>query len=190
MQASVTNLELFRSWQQDEDLSLEWLLRRIRGEEPPTDAMLAGRAFHEALEKLQAPEANTLLSSDYRFDFNCLAEIPAPQLREVSVEKQYGDLLVRGRADCWMGRQIVDFKTTQQFDAERLLEGYQWRFYLDMTDCDLFSWKVFVMREFGGPGCYDVHQVHSLEQRRYPGLHDDCQRLAQQYTAVLGSVLA
>ena len=186
--ASVTNLELFRTWRDDDDLSLDWLLRRIRGLEPPTENMLAGRAFHEALENAAAPEIETLRAGPYRFDFNCAAEIHMANLREIPVSREYGNLLVRGRVDCWIGQEITDFKTTEQFDADRLLEGFQWRYYLDMTGCNAFCWNVFVIKESEAQ-CYEVRQCHTLRQKRYPGLHEDCERLALDYHAVLGETL-
>lgn len=192
LQASVTNVELFRTWLDEESLDLAWLLRRIRGEEPPTEAMLAGRAFHEALECLNpaAQDVDTLTAEEYRFDFNCAAEIPVAPVREIPIEKQYGNLLVRGRVDAWLGIEIVDYKSTGQFDPDRLMDGFQWRFYLDMTGADLFTWKVFLLREFGAPGNYEVFQFHTLQQKRYPNLHADCERLAWDYVDVLSAPLS
>jgi len=186
LRASVTAIELFRIWKQEQDLPRDWLLNRIRGLEPPTESMLAGRAFHEALERATEGEIPTLERVPYRFDFNCDAIIPATPLRELPVEKMYGELIVRGRVDSWVGREILDYKTTERFDADRLMEGYQWRYYLDMTNCDSFCWKVFVMREFGTPQSYEVNQYHTLRQKRYPSLHEDCERLAREYLDTLG----
>jgi hypothetical protein len=189
LRASVTVLELFRIWKQEEGLSYDWLLNRIRGLEPPTESMLAGRAFHEAMEGATGVEISTFERGPYRFDFNCDAMIPATPLRELSVERMYGQLLVRGRVDSWVGREILDYKTTERFDAERLMEGYQWRYYLDMTSCDSFCWKVFVMRECGRPQSYEIYQSHTLRQQRYPSLHEDCERLAREYLDTLGPYL-
>ena len=187
--ASVTNLELFRVWRQREDLSHDWLLNRIRGLEPPSESMLAGRAFHEALEGAGGDRISTFARGPYRFDFSCDAVIPATPLRELPVEKMYGELLVRGRVDSWVGGEILDYKTTKKFDADRLMEGYQWRYYLDMTGCDSFCWKVFVMRELGEPQSYEIYQSHTLYQKRYPSLHEDCERLAREYLETLGPYL-
>jgi hypothetical protein len=187
--ASAINLELFRVWRQREDLSRDWLLNRIRGLERPSESMLAGRAFHEALEGAAGGEISTLARGPYRFHFNCDAMIPATPLHELPVEKMYSELLARGRVDSWVGVEILDYKTTKQFDADRLMEGYQWRYYLDMTGCDSFCWKVFVMREFGEPQSYEIYQSHTLRQKRYPSLHEDCERLARDYLETLGPYL-
>lgn len=176
---SVSNLELYRMWRES-DLDLEWLLRRLRGEEPQTEAMAAGEALHKALEESGESDAMSLASGDYKFYFLCNAEVELPQAAEVSIEKQYGDLLVRGRVDCWSGLTITDYKSTQSFDADRLLEGFQWRYYLDMTGCDVFKWKVFVLAERFYKE-YDVIQIHDLSQKRYDGISSDCSKLARDF---------
>lgn len=122
-----------------------------------------------------------MVTDKYRFDFNCDCEISALDIKELPAEKMYGDLLVRGRIDGIQGREITDYKTTSQFDPDRLFEGYQWRFYLDMLDCDRFRWEVFVLDE-RGEGRYEVRQAHRLVQFRYPNLHEDCERLAKEYS--------
>lgn len=181
LSVSVTNLESFRQWEEDEDLDLQWLLDRLQDKEE-TPAMSIGKAFHRAMENLTVGERNVLTDGDYRFDLNCDAEIFVPTLEEMSIQKQYGDLTVRGRVDALSGKEVTDYKSTQQFDPDRLMFGYQWRYYLDMTDCDSFCWKVFVLKEFGGPGCYEVRDVHTLRQKRYPDMHTDCARLAARYS--------
>src|ERR1700736_4912097 len=164
MRVSVSNLELFRMWRGNEDLDLEWLLRRLRGEEPQTEAMKAGEAFHKILENPTFDELNELTSGEYWFSMLCEVQLVLPTARELSIEKEYGDLLVRGRVDGLSGRTVTDYKTTAQFDADRLMEGYQWRYYLDMLDCDTFHWQVFVLSQYGEPGHYDVTQTHTLTQ--------------------------
>lgn len=177
----VTNLEQFRIWRDDEELEVGWLLARLRGDDAPSEAMQAGTAFHAALESAPECELGTLASGDYRFDFNCDCEIPIPTLKELAIEKQYGNLLVTGHVDGLIGREVVDYKTTSQFDPDRYLAGYQWRFYLDMLNADRFRWEIFVLAEFGPEYCYSVKQAHRLMQSRYPNLHDDCMKLAREY---------
>lgn len=178
---SVSNLELFRIWKESEDLDLEWLLSRLRQPEQ-TEQMKAGEAFHSALENASVGDTDTLTHGDYRFDFNCDFELAIPKFKELPVEKQYGDLLVRGRVDVLIGKMVTDYKTTEQFDADRLWSGCQWRYYLDMLDCSQFCWHVFVLKQFGPAYCYEINRVHTLFQFRYPTLHEDCMRLATEYS--------
>lgn len=177
---SVSNLELFRTWREDDDLGLDWLLRRLRGEEPQSEAMMAGEALHKALESAKEGEEPCLVSGDFRFYFKADVELSPSPIRELSLEKQYGDLTVRGRVDDLRGRTITDYKSTASFDADRLLEGFQWRYYLDMADCDTFIWKVFVMTPLLYQE-YSVIQYHELKQHRYEKLHEECAQLADDF---------
>jgi hypothetical protein len=186
---SVSNLDYFRSWLDDEEADLDVLLRRLRGEEPQSEVMKAGEALHTALENGQIMETAELSADGYRFYVQCEATIELPEIYEHKIEKLYGGLNVRGRVDglTRLGSisRITDYKTTKFFDPDNYLEGYQWRFYLDMTGCDWFFWKIFVLKEFGdqldGTHTYEITQFHELSQHRYEGMEADCQRLAAQY---------
>jgi len=184
---SVSNLELYRMWRESEDLELDWLLRRLRGEEPQTENMLAGIAMHSALEAAEIGESMCLVFDGYKFYFKCDGNLELPTCRELPMEKQYGNLTVRGRVDGLHGRSVTDYKSTQSFDADRLLEGFQWRFYLDMLECDRFNWKVFVLAERFFHE-YDIIQIHDLSQYRYAGLADDCARLAEDFAQFAGQL--
>jgi hypothetical protein len=189
MKISVSNLDYFRSWRNDEEADLDSLLRRLRGEEPQTEAMKAGEAFHAAIETAQIGEMEELTANGYRFYMTCDATIEPSELREYKIEKHYGDLLVRGRVDdlAQHVRRVTDYKTTSYFDPDRYFEGVQWRFYLDMTAADWFTWKVFVLKEFGdmpdGTHTYEITQFHELSQHRYMGMEAHCQKLAADYLA-------
>jgi hypothetical protein len=178
---SVSNLDFFRTFMEDEDLPLGVFLARLLGTDERTDAMKAGNAFHEALECASEGELGTLALGDYRFDFNCDCNIEKLDIYELPIEKQYGDLLVRGRIDGLNGKEVTDYKTTSQFDADRFMASYQWRLYLDILECDTFRYEVFVMAE-RAEHCYEITQHHTLIQKRYPGLAEDCARLTREYS--------
>jgi hypothetical protein len=188
LSASVSNVDLYRMWRGNEDLDTDWLLRRLRGEDEQTEQMKAGEAFHKILEAPNFTEQTEVTQGGFWFSILCEIQLALPPVRELPIEKRYGDLLIRGRVDGLSGKTVTDYKTTAQFDADRLMEGYQWRFYLDMLDCDTFTWKVFVLSQYGKPGHYDVTQAHELTQKRYPGLHGDCERLAADYLQFTRSV--
>ncbi len=151
LSASVSNLDLYHMWRGNEDLDVGWLLNRLSGAEPQSEAMKAGEAFHKILESPDFEEQTELTYGDYWFSIQCDILLALPTIREMPIEHKYGDLLVRGRVDGLEARAITDYKTTQQFDADRLMEGYQWRFYLDMLHCDTFIWQVFVLSQYGKP---------------------------------------
>jgi hypothetical protein len=185
---SVSNLEFFRAWAEDEEMPLEMLVKRLSGTDLQSDAMKAGNVFHEALEHAGEGELGTLALGEYRFDFNCDCNIEKLEIHELSVEKLYdfGNLLVRGRVDGLNGKEVTDYKTTTNFDADRLMNGYQWRYYLDILECDSFKWEIFVIKE-RAEYSYEVKQHHTLRQKRYPDLADDCERLARQYSEFIGA---
>lgn len=202
LSASVSNIELVREWSGEDTCpycggngctacdnqgyrDTEWLLRKLRGEEPQSEQMLAGEALHHFLENAPVDSEFYTLEGEYkgiywRFDFAADCAVDELTFRELPIEKQYGDVLVRGRIDGTNGKRITDFKTTSRFDSDKLFEGCQWRFYLDMLDADEFQWVVFVMRELA-EHYYEIYQVHDMRQHRYPKLHEECLAMAQGF---------
>ena len=180
---SVSNLDLFRAWRDDEDLDLAWLLDRLTRKVEETEQMRIGTALHKALETAPVGEFSTLAANGYTFQFCGDVELCIPPHREVRISQQYGELEVRGRVDAISGLTVEDHKTTAQFDPDRFMGSYQWRMYLDMTNSHIFRWNVFVIRETDDPKIYSVVDFHRLEQRRYPAMHEDCLRLAHDFAA-------
>lgn len=188
MLARVSNIEAhrrFMNWKPlfdgDEEPSVEQLVRSITVDEP-SENMKAGSAFHKALETADEGSSH----SEFRVDgFAFLlpdAELALPPIRELRAFHRYGDLSVTGKVDCIDGRVVIDHKTTSRVDFERYLEGCQWRFYLDIFGADVFRWHVFALKE-AGERTYQVSAPQILEARRYPELHQDCERLAEDYLA-------
>lgn len=178
MLARVSNIEAFRRWRENEDQSVEDLVRFITVD-APTPAMLAGTAFHDALEHAHEGSYEVLEAQGYTFHL-ADAELVLPTIREVRAYGTYGALTVTGKVDVLAGRRVDDHKTTARFDAERYLAGYQWRYYLDLFDADVFRWNVFEIKE-REPFVYEVAPPQLLEVTRYPGLHTDCMRMAADY---------
>lgn len=178
----VSELESFRQWRMDEDAELEPFLARLRGEEPPSEAMLAGTAFHKALELAKPGEFDTMEALGYQFVITADIKIALPPIRELRAYKTYGPITVTGQVDGLEGLRVDDHKTTGRFDADRYLAGFQWRFYLDIFGADIFRWNVFehrLLRE----RVYEVFGFHTLEQHRYPTLERDCRALALDMAA-------
>lgn len=180
MLARVSSIESFRRWREDEEQTVEDLVHFLTTDEP-TEAMAAGTAFHAALERATAGEYDTLHANGYTFQLPD-AEIALPSVRELRAYGSYvaDALQVTGQVDCLFGKTVDDHKTTSRFDAERYLEGYQWRFYLDIFEADVFRWNVFEIREVK-PRVYQVSDPQVLTAYRYPGMHADCERLAAAY---------
>lgn len=173
----VSEVESFRQWRGDEDAELADFLSRVRGEVPPSGSMLAGTAFHRALELATVGEVGTLEANGYRFLIDCDIPLALPDTRELRASKAYGPITVTGCVDVIHGLRIEDHKTTGRFDPDRYLDGYQWRYYLDIFGARTFRWNVFEIAE-DEPRVYRVRAFHQLEQHAYPSMHSDCARLA------------
>lgn len=173
----VSALEAFRRWRNDENSSVDDLFHV-----PETEAMRVGTALHKALELSSAGTFDRVCSDGYTFRFDCDIGIPVMQFREFRSSKRYGDLTVSGQCDGIVGRTVYDYKTTGIFNAERYLDGYQWRYYLDIFGLDVFRWLVFVIEpDRYQDGTYIVRDFHRLEARRYSALHEDCAVLARDF---------
>lgn len=178
----VSEVESFRQWRQDEDAELETLLARLRGQTEPSAAMLAGTAFHKALETAPTGlEVTEISANDYTFTFAGNFTVELPAIREVRASKTWlvdGEpVCISGQLDAIHGKRVEDHKTTGRFDPERYLTGYQWRLYLTIFGADAFRWNVFEITETDEPGHWQVFAQHRLEQCRYPGMEADCERL-------------
>ena len=184
----VSEVESFRQWRDDPDADLDVLLDRLRGQTEPSEVMLAGTAFHQALE--DAPTgltATSLGANGYTFNMEGDFTIGLCGIREVRAGKTYRgegyEITVSGQLDAIHGKRVEDHKTTSRFDPERYLAGYQWRLYLDIFGADHFRWNVFEIacNDDALPAgmVWDVHAQHTLEQFRYPGMEADCARLVR-----------
>jgi hypothetical protein len=180
MRVSVSNLDLYRSWKAQEDLDMGWLLKALQSKEP-TEPMLRGRAFANCMERVREGEVDQLSFDGYTFCFTGEFTIESFPRREESREKDYGDIVVSARCDRVLGKVIIDDKNTEHFDAEKYLEKFQSRFYLDMFGADKFVWNVWEVKEMDEPKTYCVHTLHVLTQYRYPEMEAECRDLAQEY---------
>lgn len=183
---SVSDLESFRQYLEDEDFTVDELLSRLRREQQPTEQMLAGTALHKMLEYATDGELESVEVDGFTFQFDCEIALPVSSVREMSITKEYETngqtVLVRGRVDEINGTEVVDHKTTGNFDCERFYAGYQWRLYLDMIDAQSFRWNVFEMKPVTkAERTYRISSFHILKQYRYPSLASDVQSLVSRY---------
>lgn len=187
MLARVSNIEAYRQWlnwkplhDDEEEPTVADLVRKIMLHQP-TEAMRVGSALHKALELAAAGDVETLNADGYTFHL-ADGEVLVPEVREHRASKAYGRLTVTGKADGITGFTVIDHKATKALDAERYLNGYAWRFYLDIFGCDIFRWNVFVVKpQRGSDTVYEVSAPHILTAHRYAGLAGDCADLAAEY---------
>lgn len=178
---SVSDIDTFRRYRETEEVSLGDLLRSLRRQEDPTPAMLAGTALHAILENppdgdegIDAAERN-----GHTFTFTLDADIHLMPLREIRGNRVYvigpDSITVRGRVDMFDGTSVVDHKLTQNFDAERYTDKYQWRLYLSIFGCDRFVYNVFVGKE-AELREWTISAMHQFTVYRYPEMEGDVLR--------------
>lgn len=186
MTATVSRLDSFRYWRGNEDATTEDWLKDLSA--PPNHRMDVGAAFQTVLENLSVGgEFANCVADGISFNFKCDAAIP--QLTPVYGQKDYGPVLVRGKAGIVDGKRVEVFKTTKRFEAEKRQDDYQWRLYLDLFDADEFVWNIFVIAPNNPDETnYDVMDYHRLTAHRYPGLHDDCVSLVNDYHGIMSSI--
>lgn len=195
MKYRVSNVEAFRAWEADPDAdeeALSALIASIRGESQPSARMLAGTAFHKALELAPTGiSADEIAAEGYTFRFVGDFDVRLCAVRELRASRTYTadgwPIVISGQVDQIAGRRIEDHKTTGRFDAERYLTGYQWRLYLDIFGADHFRWNVFEIAETDDPMTWEVTEQHTLEQFRYPGMAADCEALVQRFARFVRS---
>lgn len=182
----VSNVEAFRKFEQDEEADPQEFIQELLHGFPSSPAMLAGTAFHKALELIdQDGSVMALEAEGHTFTFVGEFEISLTPIRELRASKTYivdgKPIVISGQVDGIEGLRIDDHKTTSRFDPDRYLSGYQWRLYLDIFGANAFRWNVFEISETDEPYFYEVRAQHTLEQFRYPTLGTDCQAMVERF---------
>lgn len=196
MRISVSDIETYRRYKANEEVTLEETLAQLRKERPQSPAMLAGSAFHKALETASYSDeyAIDIKCDGYEFYFGgCDVDLQVPPVRElkgeVEIDTQFGKVTLVGVVDA-MDTAIYDYKLTGGFDAERLMDSYQWRCYLVMFGADKFVYRVFVGKQdhaeqplLNEPIAWTINEYHELPVYRYPCIEADVQRAVEEYAA-------
>lgn len=192
---TVTDLDSYRRYRDNDEMSLQELLRRLHRLDPPSDAMRAGTALHSLLE---APQTGSLSSAEissaeidgHHFTFSLDASLPLLPFRELHGKRIYEvngeEIEVRGKVDTFDGFAVEDHKLTQStFDAERYFTSYQWRLYLSLFNARKFRYNVFTGKflnvDEAGLQCWEITDFQRLELCRYPELEDDITRELEEY---------
>lgn len=180
---SVTDLDSYLYWQNTDEFSFEDFLKRLRGQEPPSNAMLAGRALHLALETTHGEGEIVRTQCDgYTFVFAIDEEISMPMVRElkaeVRIETKFGPVMLVGKVDGMDGRVVRDYKLTERFEAERYADSYQWRAYLSMFNCGQFLYQVFQCRFDPETGkLVTIYDYHEMTMHAYPRMRADVEEV-------------
>ena len=188
---SVTEIDAFRYYKASEDADLEALLRRLRKEDEPSDAMLAGRALHKILETADQIELSKAEQDGFTFHFAADCEVPACPVRELKGEivlpSPIGPVTLVGVVDGLNGA-VHDHKLTARFDAERYADSYQWRCYLTMFKARQFIYQVFEAKQ-NDDGSWWIFGFHRLPFYAYEGMEADVQREVGEFAEFLAKHL-
>jgi len=197
MRVSVTDVEAYRLYKTQEWFSFDRLLDQLLKRTPPTPAMMAGSAFHKLLETSSEAILEDATVDGFTFDFSALdATVAMPDIREMKATKEYGDITLVGRVDAIEGLRIWDHKLTGDFDADKYMDSYQWRAYLEIFNADRLTYNVFTGREKKGrdfitqEGAVEanwagvdwiVYRFDPLDCYRYPAMENDVERLVYEF---------
>lgn len=200
---SVTDLESFRYWREQEHSTVEELVARLRHEEPPSPQMAAGGAFAKLMETAQSYPDRSQVGDCYqdvevdgwRFVFELDAELELPDVRELKAEQVFqtsvGPVMLVGKVDGLDGLTVHDQKLTESWDAEKYVDSLQWRAYLVMFEAQSFVYDVFVGRYKRDrdrkiiPGQVTVTDYHRMAFYAYPGVRADVQRAVENVAAII-----
>ena len=162
---SATQLESYRRWMINDESTIGDMINYLLRRTPPTEAMLAGSAFHKVLENAKYNDELTLVEQDgFKFDLSALdCEISLPESKEFKLEKQ---TIINGEQVTFVGvvdaiqvNEIFDHKLTSKPDVENYIDSMQWRCYLDWFDCDKFTYNLFQSYK---PDNQDIYQIKSF----------------------------
>jgi hypothetical protein len=184
LRLSATDIDQLRYYRDADEMELAELIARLKHLMPSSDAMEAGTALHAALEVADAGDFKGLVHGDYTFSFETDATLDLLPIREMKATRDYfvDDVTVTlvGKVDGIYGKRIDDHKFTAKFDADRYLDSYQWRIYLEVFGANEFRWNIFEALE-SAPRNYLIRNVHSLRMHRYPGIAEDVERAVRDF---------
>lgn len=178
---SVSILESFRRFEEGLDEESK-LIERLTLPYTPGEKADAGTELHDLMEHYDSWQSRPYRLIDAPAVSRAIEPIDIEGQTEVWIS---GDLLghrVVARCDLIDGLRIIDRKATWiGFDAERLLDSYQWRLYLTLADCQEFVYRVFCMSD--KKPYAPIGEPHTLPVSPYPAMRQDCENLLTGFLA-------
>ena len=165
----------------------------------PNEAMRAGTAFHDLMERWAEGDTNERIGYDdegesFLFYFSmCHAGFQFEMPDDVEYRRMLqidDDLILSGKYDARVGNKVIDYKTSAKAPVlTRHAESIQWRTYLTlMQTCNAFEYMCVTIKKArclnrdedqAHYAYYQVMRQQSLVLYSYPGMHDEVFRVAR-----------
>ena len=192
---SVSDVDSFHYWKRNDWMSEAELSSRLHRTGQPPNAVLIGRALHEAIEDADGNDLSGAVvqtSNGYTFDFSDVDFVIPEGPREVSATKIYRfgdcDVELSGRVDAINYDRVIDYKTTSKaLDIEKsgYYTSFQWRAYLDMLSMHRFDYVVLEIDKRKSKGnVYKFRTVHDdVDFYSYRRMGDDVRNRISEFIA-------
>jgi hypothetical protein len=191
---SITTIEAYRLWRDNEWMSLDDLEATIKRAAVPNEKMLRGIAFHSIIEKPHAYASQPFGDKQYRVpardgspDFifdgagidRVLEQWPKLPAPEVKSTFEVEGITVVGIADALEGVTVWEAKAPEQIDVEKYVDSFQWRALLKLYNASVVRYVLAQVKD-NGARFVSISNVLPLPFYRYPKLDDDVRRLASE----------
>jgi hypothetical protein len=153
-----------------------------------TPKMAAGTAVHKVLELAGAGDLSMAEQNGWSISFDLNATLALPTMREVPLRRVHNGITLNGRVDSITATTVRDVKTTEQFDAEKYHDSYQWRAYLWMSGRSRFVYDVFKVKLNEDDMTVSVVDYAPMQFYRYAGMDKDVEWLVDEYAEAVRSL--
>lgn len=185
LRVAVTDVDSYLYYcNEDVDMTLDELLARLRRETEPTDELLAGIAWHKALENLDDQSELLLIEQDgYRFTIEADIELPYAEQREIKKEAVFTigehEVTLVGKADVVNANSVADYKLTSNPNLEKYFDAFQWRAYLVIFQALFFEYLVFQAYVKGKD--VTIKNMHAFKTWTYTDIKNDVIDMLTRY---------
>ena len=183
-----SNLDLFANYQNNKSfgwgenavkIDTDMFVRRLCRLEPPSPAMLAGRAIHKVIETAGTDSVSQIHQSGWNINFEADINLTWPRQRELRIETEFDGRPINGVVDAVSERAIHDLKTTKSINLEKYAQSWQWRAYLWMTRMDNFFYDILKIKIDNDTAI--VTDYDRLALTRYPSLNKEVEQLYKDF---------
>ena len=197
MRVSVTDVDAYRYWQQNEWMTEDALVDRLYRRTTPPASAVAGIKLHNLLENAKSTDfSGTVHETDdgWSFDFSKINLVITDGPHEVPVTRIYKyddfDIELSGRADAIDYDTVIDYKTTSKpLDIDKnYRDSFQWRAYLDMLGLEKFTYVVLEINVRESTDIsYKFRSVHDVDFYSYAKLTDDVRSMVFEFMSYINT---